>query len=213
MWLAALVLIALFCLKSVVIVLPIVVLYISAGIMFPIGWAFIITCAGLFFEMTIGFFIGLRISSPMTIVIAIVVMAFVGLVFAGFGLFIASKTRSIRTFQVVTMAITMPMTFLSGAYIPLSLLPNELVVIAYFNPMTYAVALFRAIVLEKTSLSHAQLMNEGLAFQIGSFVITPFTAMLILLVFGAVFLVLSTLSFIKTDFSRINRIKNDAIEW
>ena len=174
--------------------------------------AVISTAQGLII-LTIGFFIGLRISSPMTVVIAIFAMIFVGLVCAGFGLFIASKTKSIRTFQVVTMAITMPMTFLSGAYIPLSLLPNELVIIAYFNPMTYAVALFRAIILEKTSLPIAQLINEGLAFQIGGFTITPFTAWLILLVFGVVFLALSTVSFIKTDFSRINRIKNDAIEW
>ena len=174
--------------------------------------AVISTAQGLII-LTIGFFIGLRISSPGTVVIAIFAMIFVGLVCAGFGLFIASKTKSIRTFQVVTMAITMPMTFLSGAYIPLSLLPNELVIIAYFNPMTYAVALFRAIILEKTSLPIAQLINEGLAFQIGNFTIAPFTAWLILLVFGAVFLALSTVSFIKTDFSRINRIKNDAIEW
>jgi len=34
-----------------------------------------------------------------------------------------------------------------------------------------------------------------------------------LLAFGLLFLVLSTLSFVNTDFSKINRNKNDSIEW
>ena len=174
--------------------------------------AAISTAQGVIILM-IGFFIGLRISSPLTIIMAILAMAFVGLVFAGFGLFIASKTRSIRAFQVVLMAITMPMTFISGAYIPLSLLPKALVTISYFNPMTYAVALFRTIVLEKTGLPHGQLINEELAFQIGGVIITPFLSLFILFIFGFAFLILSTLSFMRTDFSKMNRNKNDAIEW
>jgi ABC-2 type transport system permease protein len=193
-----------------VLVSPVSRLSITAGQF--LSSAAISTAQGIIILM-VGFFIGLRVSSPITIVIAILAMAFVGLVFAGFGLFIASKTKSTRTFQVVSMAITMPMTFISGAYIPLSLLPDALVTISYFNPMTYAVAFFRTIVLEKTNLPREQLINEELAFQIGSFTVTPFLSMLILLAFGAVFLVLSTSSFMKTDFSKMNRNKNDAIEW
>ncbi len=56
--LAALELIGLFCLKSVMIVIPLVVLYVAAGIIFPPGWAIAITYLGLTLEMTIGFFIG-----------------------------------------------------------------------------------------------------------------------------------------------------------
>jgi len=61
-WLAALVMLALFCIKTVVMVIPLVVLYISAGIMFPAGWAFAICFVGLFLEMTIGYHIGKRLS-------------------------------------------------------------------------------------------------------------------------------------------------------
>lgn len=160
-----------------------------------------------------GFFIGFRITTPMTIVYIILAMLFVGLVFSGFGLFIATITRNTQTFQVVSMAITMPMTFISGAYIPFSLLPKMLVYVGYFNPMTYAVAFFRAISLEKINLPIDELIKEELAFQIGSVVITPFVSMLILLGFGSIFLILSTLSFVKTDFSKINRNKSDSIEW
>jgi len=174
--------------------------------------ATIATAQGLII-LLVGFFIGLRVSTPLTIVNAILAMAFIGLVFSGFGLFIASRTKSIQTFQVVSMAVTMPMTFISGAYIPFSLLPKTLVAIGYFNPMTYAVALFRAIVLEKTGLPQEQLVNEELAFEMLGVTVTPFASMIILLAFGAVFLVLSTLSFVNTDFSKVNRNKSDSLDW
>ena len=160
----------------------------------------------------VGFFIGLRVTSPLTVVYSILAMVFVGLVFAGFGLLLATKAKNIQTFQAVSMAITMPMTFLSGAYIPLSMLNDVLANIAYFNPMTYAVAFFRTIVLEKTGLPLADLVNEELAFEIGGLVIYPMTSILILLAFGAVFLVLSTIAFVRVDFSKMNRKKNDSFE-
>jgi len=160
-----------------------------------------------------GFLIGLQVTSIFTVIYAILAMAFVGLVFSGFGLLIATKAKNIQTFQAISMAITMPMTFLSGAYIPLSMLNNVLTNIAYFNPMTYAVAFFRTIVLEQQGLSQSEMINQGLAFEIGNFVIDPTISMLILLIFGLFFLTLSTISFIKVDFSKINRNKKDAMEF
>ena len=163
--------------------------------------------------LIVGFLIGYRVSSPLTILYVIGLMVFVGLVFAGFGLFLATKTKNTQTFQVVSMAITMPMTFISGAYIPFSMVPVTLRYVGYFNPMTYAVAVFRWVALERTALSNQALINEELAFKIGQFTITPFISIIILLAFGSVFLLLSTISFSRTDFSKINRSKNDAIEW
>ena len=108
----------------------------------------------------------------------------------------------------------MPLTFLCGAYIPLSLLPKALQVVAYFNPMTYTTAFFRTIILEKTALTNAQLIAEQLAFKIGNFTITPPISMVIVLIFGIVFLLLATFVFSRVDFSRINRSKNkDADIW
>jgi ABC-2 type transport system permease protein len=158
-----------------------------------------------------GFIIGLRVTTPLTVVYAILIMMFVGLIFAGFGLFIATVSKNIQTFQAVTMAITMPMTFMSGAYIPLSMLPDILKWVGYFNPMTYAVNLFRAVTLEKLDLTTEQLVNEGLALEIGSFTVTPIMSLAILAIFGMVFLALSTRAFVKLDFSRMNRNKDDSI--
>ncbi|HWQ76166.1 MAG TPA: VTT domain-containing protein, partial [Syntrophomonas sp.] len=61
--LASLFLLGLYCLKSVVVFIPIIILYISAGIMFPIGWALLLTCLGLFGEMTIGYCIGKQLGT------------------------------------------------------------------------------------------------------------------------------------------------------
>ena len=156
----------------------------------------------------IGYFIGLKFTSWITPFEVIAVMIMVGLVFSGLGLFIATLVKNSQTFQVVYTAISMPLTFLCGAYIPLSMLPKTLQYIAYLNPMTYTTAFFRTIILEKTSLTTDQLVAEQLAFKIGSFVITPFFSMAIVIIFGIIFLLLSTYVFSIVDFSTINRSKS-----
>ena len=161
---------------------------------------------------TAGFAIGLRITTPITAILTIAAMIFVGFVFAGFGLLLATKAKNIQTFQAVSMAVTMPMTFISGAFIPFSMLPDAIRWVGYFNPMTYAVALFRTITLEKLNLPLSELKFEELAFEIGHVTIGPAEAFGILLVFGAVFLLLSTLAFVKVDFSKMNRNKDDSLE-
>lgn len=156
----------------------------------------------------IGYFIGLKFNSIATPFAVIGFMIVVGIVFAGLGLFLAALVKNSQTFQIVTAAIMMPLTFLCGAYIPLSLLPKALKYFAYFNPMTYTTACFRTIILEKTSLTTNQLIAEQLAFKIGSFTITPIISLFIVLVFGFIFLLMSTYVFSKVDFSRINRSKS-----
>lgn len=160
--------------------------------------------------LVIGFFIGIRFTSWITPFYILFSMICIGMVFSGVGLFMATKVRSGQTFQIIKTAVTMPLTFLSGAYIPLSMLPDLLKGIAYFNPMTYATAFFRMIVLEKTSLSNAELVKEGLAINISSFIITPVMSFFVIIMIGLIFIVLATKSFIHTDFSRINRSSSDA---
>jgi ABC-2 type transport system permease protein len=159
-----------------------------------------------------GFIIGYRITSPVTIILVILTMVFMGLVLAGFGLMIATVSKNTQTFQAISIAITMPMTFLSGAYIPLFMLPDALKYVAYFNPMTYAVALFRTITLELLDASVPELIGEGIAFEIGNITIGPMESFIILLVFGAVFISLSTLAFARVDFSKMNRNKDDYLD-
>lgn len=160
--------------------------------------------------LIIGFFIGIKFTTWTTPIFVLLAMICVGLVFSGVGLFLATIVRNGQTFQIIKTAVTMPLTFLSGAYIPLSMLPNALKYVAYINPMTYATALFRMIVLEKTDLSTAELVKEGLAVDIHGFVVTPVMSFIIIISVGLIFLVLSTNSFVRTDFSRLNRSSSDA---
>lgn len=159
--------------------------------------------------LVIGLFIGIEFHNFTTPIYILITMIFIGIVFSGVGLFMATKVRNGQTFQIVKTAVTMPLTFLSGAYIPLSMLPNTLKVIAYLNPMTYATAFFRMIVLEKANLSTSELLKEGLVVDINGFLITPFMTFIIILTIGIIFLLLSTISFVKTDFSRLNRSATD----
>ena len=188
-----------------VLVSPVKRIQIAAGQL--LSAATIATMQGIII-LFIGYFIGLKFTSIITPFAVIGVMIVVGLVFSGLGLYIATLVKNSQTFQVVITAITMPLTFLCGAYIPLSMLPKTLQYIAYLNPMTYTTAFFRTIILEKTSLTTNQLLAEQLAFKIGNFVITPPISMVIVLIFGLVFLLLSTYVFSRVDFSRINRSKS-----
>ena len=188
-----------------VLVSPVKRIQIAAGQL--LSAATIATMQGIII-LFIGYFIGLKFTSFVTPFAVIAVMIVVGLVFSGLGLFIATLVKNSQTFQVVITAITMPLTFLCGAYIPLSMLPKVLQYIAYLNPMTYTTAFFRTIILEKTSLTTDQLVAEQLAFKIGSFVITPVISMVIVIIFGLIFLLLSTYVFSRVDFSRINRSKS-----
>lgn len=160
--------------------------------------------------LVLGLFIGIKFTSWITPIWILLAMICVGLVFSCVGLYLATIVRSGQTFQIVKTAVTMPLTFISGAYIPLSLLPDSLRIIAYFNPMTYATAFFRMIVLEKTHLSSTDLVKEGLAIDINGFIVTPLLSFAIIIAIGVIFLILSTNSFVKTDFSRLNRSSNDA---
>jgi ABC-2 type transport system permease protein len=160
--------------------------------------------------LVIGLFIGIKFTDWKTPFLVLLSMIFIGIVFSGVGLFLATKVRNGQTFQIVKTAVTMPLTFLSGAYIPIAMLPGSLRFVAYFNPMTYATAFFRMIVLEKTNLPISDLIKEGLVIEINGFAITPFMTFSIILVIGLVFLLLSTISFVKTDFSRLNRSATDA---
>ncbi|MDF2568103.1 MAG: ABC-type polysaccharide/polyol phosphate export system, permease component [Oscillospiraceae bacterium] len=188
-----------------VLVSPVKRVQIAAGQL--LSAATIATLQGIII-LFIGYFIGLKFTSFITPFAVIGVMIAVGLVFSGLGLFLAALVKNSQTFQIVIMAITMPLTFLCGAYIPLSMLPKVLQYFAYFNPMTYTTAFFRTIILEKTSLTTNQLIAEQLAFKIGDFVITPPISMAIVVVFGFIFLMLATFVFSKVDFSKINRSKS-----
>ena len=80
--------------------------------------------------------------------------------------------------------------------------------------MSYAVHFFRDIVItgDDYATNLIMSMEQEMIFNFWGFTITPLVSVFILVVFGAIFLFLSTLTFTKVDFSKMNRNKVDAVD-
>lgn len=100
-------------------------------------------CAVVFFHMP------LKIGW-LTLLILVTVGAFA---FAGFGLIIASVANTMQEAQVYNNVAWLTLLFLSGATIPLPLLPHWVQRLAAFLPATYLVSSFQAIMVQSQALS------------------------------------------------------------
>lgn len=131
------------------------------------------------------------------------IMAVAGLTFGSIGLFLATIARNSAAFQIVTMVIVMPLTFLSGAYIPTTMMPAFLRPVIYLNPLTYLTSIFRYITLELDGTPAAELVRQGIAYNIHGFVVTPPLGLCIVVLIGLVFFGLCVHKFNKADFSSV----------
>jgi len=61
------------------------------------------------------------------------------LAFTSFGVSIATKMESMEGFHAIVGILMLPLIFLSGAIYPIDAMPEWMRIIAYANPMTYAV--------------------------------------------------------------------------
>lgn len=131
------------------------------------------------------------------------VMITVGVTFSSIGLFLATLAKSSTTFQLMIMVFTMPLTFLSGAYIPTTVMPEIIRPLIYINPLTYTTSIFRYITLKMGNLSTEALVKAGVAFDINGLVIKPNFGFAIILAMGLLFFVLCVRQFNKADFSQV----------
>jgi ABC-2 type transport system permease protein len=131
------------------------------------------------------------------------VMAVAGLTFGSIGLFLATIARNSAAFQVITMIIVMPLTFLSGAYIPTTIMPSFLRPVIYINPLTYITSIFRFITLKLNGTPAADLVKQGIAYNIHGFIVTPILGFFMIILIGLVFFSLCVYKFNKADFSNV----------
>lgn len=131
------------------------------------------------------------------------VMIAVGITFSSIGLYLATLAKNSSTFQIMITAFTLPLTFLSGAYIPTMEMPKLLRPFIYINPLTYTTAIFRYISLKMNNFSTAALVKSGVAFDIHGFIIQPYFGFMIILAMGLLFFILCVHQFNKADFSRV----------
>lgn len=140
---------------------------------------------------------------PLHLMEMIGVMALAGVTFSSIGLFLATISRNSASFQIVSALVLMPFTFLSGAYIPTTVMPAFLMPLVYLNPLTYLTSAFRFISLRMEHTPAATLIKEGVAYNINGFIITPGLGLLLTFLIGAVFLALCVYQFDKADFSNV----------
>ncbi|AZO93727.1 ABC transporter permease [Halocella sp. SP3-1] len=130
-------------------------------------------------------------------------MIIVGITFSSIGLYVATLAKSSTTFQLMINVFVMPLTFLSGAYIPITVMPGFLKPIVYLNPLSYITAIFRYISLQMETSSSLELIKAGVAFSIKGFTILPYMGLFIILAICLIFFGLCVYQFNKADFSRV----------
>jgi len=150
----------------------------------------------------LGLFMGLKLDAlHFTEMIGIMVVA--GITFGSIGLFLATIARNSAAFQIIAAIVVMPFTFLSGAYIPTTLMPSFLRPLIFINPLTYITGIFRYISLKMEGLSNAELVKQGVAQSVNGFTITPLMGLMIIVLIGLVFFGLCVHKFNKADFSNV----------
>ena len=105
---------------------------------------FLMTLAGMLLLILAGKLIyGVRFDgNPLSVALAFILGS---LSFFSLGFVLASVIPTARTAQVVGMAILYPMLFLSGAGMPLEILPESVRKISKFLPLTHVVTLLRGL--------------------------------------------------------------------
>lgn len=152
--------------------------------------------------LVIGLFMGLS-TDAVHVIGMVLLMALVGITFSSIGLFLATLAKNSATFQIMISAVAMPLTFMSGAYIPTTVMPVFLRPVVYINPLTYTTAIFRFITLKMENMTTAELVKNGVAFSLHGLVITPYMGLVLIIVISAVFLTLCVNRFNKADFSNV----------
>jgi ABC-2 type transport system permease protein len=156
--------------------------------------------------LVMGLFMGLQLD-PVHFVEMTGIMILVGITFSSMGLYLATLVKSSTSFQILTSLAMIPLTFLSGAYIPTTVMPDFLRPVIFLNPLTYTTAAFRYVALKMEDLPVAALVKSGVAFNIHGFVVLPYLALFIVLAMGMIFFTLCVQQFNKADFSRVKAFR------
>lgn len=156
--------------------------------------------------LCLGLFLGLRVD-VVHAVLMVLLLCLVGATFGSLGLYLAIVAKESANFQLLVALVSFPLTFLSGAYIPTTVLPKLVLPVVYLNPLTYTTSAFRYVALGMEHATDAELVRSGVSFPIAGHVVGPLAGLLMIAAIGAVFLVLSVERFSRADFSRVKVFK------
>ncbi len=127
------------------------------------------------------------------------VMIIVAFAISGIGLLLATKMKTTQGFQMIVQMLVMPMIFLSGAMFPINGLPDWMSFVVRINPLTYAVDMFKTIILNKEAMNPMMKQALGLDLEIWGMPVTFTAEILIYLVASLVILFFATQSFKHTE--------------
>jgi ABC-2 type transport system permease protein len=131
------------------------------------------------------------------------VMAVTGVTFGAMGLFLATLAKNSARFQVMITVIVMPLTFLSGAYIPTTIMPAFLRPVVYLNPLTYVTSIFRYVAMQLEHMQASELVRVGVAYDIGGLTVMPALGLAVIAAMGVLFAALCVWKFNRADFSTV----------
>ena len=158
-----------------------------------------------FLVLLLGIAAGFR-TTPAAFVFMLLLMLLAGVISSAGALLLELVAKNQSTYQMLSMFLMIPLMFLSGAYIPTTILPKAALPFVYINPLTYLTAAFRYISLNMESMSTSELVSQGVAFRAGAFVITPVISWIFVIGIGAVVFILCVRKFKAVDLSAIKAV-------
>ncbi|MGD0622918.1 MAG: ABC transporter permease [Thermacetogeniaceae bacterium] len=143
-------------------------------------------------------FIGIRLNLTMLVEL-IPVMFLVAFTLSSVGLLIASSIKTSAGFQMVVQVLVFPMLFLSGALFPLAGMPLWMNFLVKINPLTYAVDMFKKIILKVSTMNPALKQALGLNLTVFNHTVTIWNELLFIALLALVFITLATVSFGRVE--------------
>ncbi len=99
--------------------------------------------------LAIGLLYGATIAAgPIGFLELLWVVFLVGLGFSALAIALAARMKQLQTYALVAQTLTLPLSFLAGAFVPVTLLPSFLKPIVAVNPLFYAVNAVRDIMIK-----------------------------------------------------------------
>lgn len=99
--------------------------------------------------LALGLLYGAKVAAGLTGFLELIWIIFlVGLGFGSLAIALAAKMKDFQTYALVGQTLVLPLSFLGGAFVPVTLLPKFLLPIVYADPLTYAVNAVRDIMIK-----------------------------------------------------------------
>jgi ABC-2 type transport system permease protein len=120
-----------------------------AVILSKIGYGTFQSILAAYIGLVIGLLYGATIAAGVLGFLELIWVIFlVGLGFSALAIALAARTKQLQTYGLVAQTLTMPLAFLGGAFVPVTLLPSFLLPIVAVDPLTYAVNAVRDIMIK-----------------------------------------------------------------